>query len=254
MTEFTRIISISILSILSFFCFQAGVFLSSGHQLKQNGRRTLIFIEFFTGFLLLFDALAYFFRGNTGAAGYYMVRLSNFLVFICNFSVSFFMCFYVCEFIKQTRLSVPDFTSKGIRKRRYPGSAFHSSYFVPSWNSAYCCQPVHRPVLLFWWKKSLPQNFVFFPLHRAGHFTCSYHSYTPYPEQKTPSDKCLCFPPPVFYSPNDSRNSDSCFLRLFLDKYFTGNRLPSPFLFFYKTDGTGILFGKQRTHNYKSGV
>ena len=106
MTEFTRIISISILSILSFFCFQAGVFLSSGHQLKQNGRRTLIFIEFFTGFLLLFDALAYFFRGNTGAAGYYMVRLSNFLVFICNFSVSFFMCFYVCEFIKQTRLSM----------------------------------------------------------------------------------------------------------------------------------------------------
>ena len=34
-----------------------------------------------------------------------MVRLSNFFVFICNFSISFFFCFYVCEFIKQSRLN-----------------------------------------------------------------------------------------------------------------------------------------------------
>lgn len=77
----------------------------SGHRLKQNGRRTLILIEFFTGFLLLWDALAYFYRGNITEAGYYMVRLSNFFVFICNFSISFFFCFYVCEFIKQSRLN-----------------------------------------------------------------------------------------------------------------------------------------------------
>ena len=106
MTDFTRIISISILFFLSFFCFQVGIFLWSGHKLKNNGRRTLIFIEFFTGFLLLSDAIAYFYRGNTSALGYYMVRLSNFLVFVCNFSVSFLFCFYVCEFIKQSRLSL----------------------------------------------------------------------------------------------------------------------------------------------------
>ena len=106
MSYFTRIFSIASLAFLSFSCFQVGVFLWSGHNLKQNGRRTLIFIEFFTGFLLLFDALAYYYRGNTSAAGYYMVRLSNFFVFTCNFSVSFFFCFYVCEFIKQSRLSL----------------------------------------------------------------------------------------------------------------------------------------------------
>ena len=78
----------------------------SGHKLKQNGRRTLIFIEFFTGFLLLFDALAYIYRGNTSRTVWYMVRLSNFLVFVCNFSISFFFCFYVCEFIKRSRLSL----------------------------------------------------------------------------------------------------------------------------------------------------
>ena len=77
----------------------------SGHKLKKNGRRTLVFIEFFTGLMLLFDALAYFYRGNTSAAGYYMVRASNFFVFVCNFSISFFFCFYVCEFIKRSRLN-----------------------------------------------------------------------------------------------------------------------------------------------------
>ncbi len=105
MSDFTRIISITSLSFLSFFCFQVGIFLLSGHKLKQNGRRTLIFIEFFTGFLLLFDSIAYFFRGNTSVTGYHLVRLSNLLVFICNFSISFFFCFYACEFIKQARLS-----------------------------------------------------------------------------------------------------------------------------------------------------
>ncbi len=106
MTDFTRIISISSLTFLSIFCFQAGIFLWSGHNLRQDGRRTLIFIEFFTGFMLLFDALAYFNRGNTSISGYCMVRLSNFFVFICNFSVSFFFCLYVCEFIKQSRLNL----------------------------------------------------------------------------------------------------------------------------------------------------
>jgi len=105
-SDLIRTISISSLLFLSFFCFQVGIFLWSGHRLKQNGRRTLIFVEFFTGFMLLFDALAYIFRGNTSLLGWYMVRLSNLFVYICNFSISFFFCFYVCEFIKQSRLSL----------------------------------------------------------------------------------------------------------------------------------------------------
>ncbi len=39
-------------------------------------------------------------------AGYYMVRLCNFFVFICNASLPLFFCFYICEFIKQTRLNL----------------------------------------------------------------------------------------------------------------------------------------------------
>ena len=94
MSEFTRIINFSALIFLAFACFQAGIFLWTGHNIKQSSRRTLILLEFFTGFLLLFDALAYFYRGNTGRAGYYMVRLSNFLVFTSNYSV-FFLFFFM---------------------------------------------------------------------------------------------------------------------------------------------------------------
>ncbi|MCR4741386.1 MAG: hypothetical protein K5866_00735 [Treponema sp.] len=105
MSEFTRIISVSFLCFLSFFCFQVGIFLGSGHKFNRNGRRTLILIEVFTGFLLLSDALAYFYRGNISMIGYYMVRFSNLSVFICNYLIAFFFCFYSCEFIKQARLN-----------------------------------------------------------------------------------------------------------------------------------------------------
>ncbi len=104
MTDITRIISIATLAFLSVFCFQEGIFLWSGHKLRLNGRRTLIYIEFLTGILLLSDALSYFYRGNGSGTGYWMVRLSNFCVFTCSFAISFFFCFYVCEFIKQSRL------------------------------------------------------------------------------------------------------------------------------------------------------
>ena len=102
----------------------------SGHKLKQNGRRTLIFIELFTGFMLLCDALAYLFRGNTSTLGWYIVRLSNLFVYICNFSISFFFCFYVCEFIMQTRLSLSlIFNPKSSVKNKIPVQLFIVLFF-----------------------------------------------------------------------------------------------------------------------------
>ena len=100
MSDTVRLISIVILFGLALFCLQVGVFLLSGHKFKNNSRRTLILIEIITGFLLIFDALAYIFRGNTSPLGYYMVRVSNFMVFALNYVTTFFFCFYSAEFIK----------------------------------------------------------------------------------------------------------------------------------------------------------
>ena len=100
MSDTVRLISIVILFGLAFFCLQVGVFLISGHKLRNNSRRTLVLIEIITALLLVFDALAYIFRGSTTQIGHYMVRISNFMVFTLNYAATFFFCFYSAEFIK----------------------------------------------------------------------------------------------------------------------------------------------------------
>ena len=100
MSDTIRLVSIVILFGLAFFCLQVGVFLLSGHKFKNNSRRTLILIQIITGLLLACDALAYIFRGNCSQVGFYMVRISNFMVFAMNYVLTFLFCFYSVEFIK----------------------------------------------------------------------------------------------------------------------------------------------------------
>ena len=104
MNDTIRIVSIVTLFGLAFFCLQVGVFLLTGHKLKNNSRRTLILLEIITGLLLAFDALAYVFRGNAGQIGFYIVRASNFMVFALNYVNTFLFCFYSAEFIKSDLL------------------------------------------------------------------------------------------------------------------------------------------------------
>ena len=100
MSDTIRTVSIVMLSGLAFFCLQACVFLFSGHKFKNNSRRTLILLQFITALLLGCDALAYVFRGSISGIGFYIVRISNFLVFALNYFSTFFFCFYSAEFIK----------------------------------------------------------------------------------------------------------------------------------------------------------
>ena len=104
MNDTVRIVSIVTLFGLAFFCLQVGVFLLSGHKFKDNSRRTLILLQVVTGLLLVFDALAYVYRGNDGQIGFYIVRVSNFMVFALSYVNTFFFCFYSAEFIKSDLL------------------------------------------------------------------------------------------------------------------------------------------------------
>ncbi len=104
MNDTVRIVSIVTLFALAFFCLQVGVFLLTGHKLKDNSRRTLILLQFVTGLLLAFDACAYVFRGVEGQIGFYIVRASNFMVFALNYVNTFLFCFYSAEFIKSDLL------------------------------------------------------------------------------------------------------------------------------------------------------
>lgn len=125
MSDAVRIISIVMLLGLAFFCLQVGVFLLSGHNFKNNSRRTLILLQFITGFLLAFDACAYIFRGNTSRLGFYMVRLSNFMVFSLNYITTFLFSFYTAEFIKSEILDFKIlFTPRSSVKKGIPVHLF----------------------------------------------------------------------------------------------------------------------------------
>ena len=104
MSDTIRTVSIVMLSGLAFFCLQVGIFLISGHKFKNNSRRTLVLLQFFTAILLGCDALAYIFRGSNNGIGFYIVRVSNFFVFALNYFNTFFFCFYSAEFIKSDLL------------------------------------------------------------------------------------------------------------------------------------------------------
>ena len=56
-------------------------------------------MQVFTAVLLFNDALAYIFRGYSGILGYYMVRISNFIVFLLSNVIMSFFHAYVCSYL-----------------------------------------------------------------------------------------------------------------------------------------------------------
>ena len=81
------------------FCLIAatGMFLSDNYDREK--RRTLFCMQLFTAILLGADALAYGFRGYPGQTGFWMVTISNFLVFALSNVVLMFFHAYVCCYL-----------------------------------------------------------------------------------------------------------------------------------------------------------
>ena len=89
------------------FCFLAAtaVYLSTE---KKKGKMLWLTALFVTqALVLLFDALAWLYRGNMTTVGYYMVRISNAAVYVLNYSMIIFFTGYLCACI-------------GIRRKRSP--------------------------------------------------------------------------------------------------------------------------------------
>ena len=69
---------------------------------KTNGKRMWLTGLFLTQILeLAFDSLAWIFSGNTTAAGYYMVRISNAGVYIFNYMLIVVSTGYLCASVKK---------------------------------------------------------------------------------------------------------------------------------------------------------
>ena len=88
MLEFVRIHQLNIMLSLSSICAIIALFVFLTRTLPKKRRRALGLLEVSATLLLTSDRFAYLYRGNVSTLGYWMVRVSNFLVFFLSLTGS----------------------------------------------------------------------------------------------------------------------------------------------------------------------
>ena len=87
MFELIKAHQLNIMIGLSSVCFAVGLFALFTKSLVKRRRIIIADMEFSASILLFADRLAYIYRGDTSLTGFYMVRITNFLVFFMTISV-----------------------------------------------------------------------------------------------------------------------------------------------------------------------
>ena len=84
------------------FCLIASFCLFLGKNYNRERRKWMLAMQLSTAVLLISDALAWLFRGYPGEIGYYMVRISNFLVFaMTNMTLLLFQQYVCCYLLTE---------------------------------------------------------------------------------------------------------------------------------------------------------
>lgn len=68
------------------FCLIAALSAFLGHSIEKNKKRLMLALQLLTSLMLLADAYAWMYRGVATQTGYYMVRISNFAVYVINYT------------------------------------------------------------------------------------------------------------------------------------------------------------------------
>ena len=88
---------LNIMFSLTTICAMLTLFIFITKTLAPYRKRILMLIELCAMFLLIFDRFSYFFRGNTSDFGFWMVRISNFCVFLLTIGVIFVFTLYLID-------------------------------------------------------------------------------------------------------------------------------------------------------------
>ncbi len=104
----------------SIFSLIAAVCMIINKNFDKNKRIFMICMQISCTILLLSDAFAWGFRGTNGISGYYMVRISNFLVFLFSDILLFIFHGYTCCCLFEDR-----------RKNEMPIVAIKLGYIIP---------------------------------------------------------------------------------------------------------------------------
>lgn len=83
-----------------FFCIICCLYIFVGHKVDSKRCLILVALLLLDVMQLISDAGAIAFRGNTTTFGWFMVRITNYLVFMSNFAMGFVGFMYVEQFLK----------------------------------------------------------------------------------------------------------------------------------------------------------
>ena len=83
--------------ILSGICAMLVILSCATKMLTLRRKISLILMDIFTMVILLADRFAYMYRGNMSVTGYWMVRISNFCVFLLTIGVIFVFTLYLID-------------------------------------------------------------------------------------------------------------------------------------------------------------
>ena len=85
--EFLRLHQQNIMLFLSGICFVLAILSFFTKSLGRKRRHALILMEAIAAMLLIMDRFAYIYRGNVSNLGYWMVRISNFCVYLFSLGI-----------------------------------------------------------------------------------------------------------------------------------------------------------------------
>ena len=99
MIESIKSVQLDIMLIISGLCLATAIFMTFSKTLDRERKIFLVLSNIFSVLLLVFDRYAYIYRGNTSETGYWMVRISNFIVFIMTLMIDWGFNHYIIDIV-----------------------------------------------------------------------------------------------------------------------------------------------------------
>ena len=98
--EIVKALQLDIMLLLAGACFTLVILTLQTKTLTVKRRAVMAFMQSAAGMLLVFDRLAYIYRGVPGEVAYWMVRISNFMVFAMTLYLIHSMNLYLSDMLR----------------------------------------------------------------------------------------------------------------------------------------------------------
>ena len=98
--EFVKVHQLNVMLFMSGICFVLAVLTVMTGSLSPKRRRIIALMEVAAMFLLIYDRYAYIYRGDASTLGFWMVRISNFLVYFLTLYIEHAITLYLGDLLR----------------------------------------------------------------------------------------------------------------------------------------------------------